>query len=182
MWVAAVLIGQWVIIQHVDTSLWSIDRTLFSPLHIYCLALYDPFGVDVPLNFDITHSTYAVDCSARTRQVHIKSPRIHLHAPPNLTCSRRYDHEWLKADYKPASPPLHIIILFPLVHVICSLKQREVLKWKVLISQGPLHITVTIVYTQRHDSHPVSQRCMYMYLQHSQMPYNSTVWCNDHKE
>ncbi len=49
-----------------------------------------------------------VDRSAQTRQVHIKSPRIHLHTPPNPTCSRRYDHEWLKADYKPdpALPPI----------------------------------------------------------------------------
>ncbi len=47
-----------------------------------------------------------VDRSAQTRQVHIKSPRIHLHTPPIPTCSRWYDHEWLKADYKPDSPPL----------------------------------------------------------------------------
>ncbi len=40
-----------------------------------------------------------VDRSAQTRQVHIKSPRIHLHTPPNPTCSLWYDHEWLKADY-----------------------------------------------------------------------------------
>ncbi len=33
-----------------------------------------------------------------------KSPRIHLHTAPNPTCSRWYDHEWLKADYKPDSP------------------------------------------------------------------------------
>ena len=39
-----------------------------------------------------------------TRQVHIKSPRIHLHTPPNPTRSRWYDHEGLKADYKPDSP------------------------------------------------------------------------------
>ncbi len=45
-----------------------------------------------------------VDRSAQTRQGHIKSPRIHLHTPPNPTCSRWYDHEWLKADYKPDSP------------------------------------------------------------------------------
>ncbi len=39
------------------------------------------------------------------RRVHIKSPRIHLHTPPNATpLSRWYDHEWLKADYKPDSP------------------------------------------------------------------------------
>ncbi len=31
--------------------------------------------------------------------------RIHLHAPPNPTCSQRYDHEWLKADVKPDPPP-----------------------------------------------------------------------------
>ncbi len=30
--------------------------------------------------------------------------RWHLHTPPNPTCSRWYDHEWLKADYKPDSP------------------------------------------------------------------------------
>ncbi len=29
----------------------------------------------------------------------------HLHTLPNPTCSRWYDHEWLKADYKPDSPP-----------------------------------------------------------------------------
>ncbi len=29
-----------------------------------------------------------VDRSAQTRQLHIKSPRIHLHTPPNPTCSR----------------------------------------------------------------------------------------------
>ncbi len=40
----------------------------------------------------------------QARQVHIKSPRIHLHTPPNPTCSWWYDHEWLKADYKPDSP------------------------------------------------------------------------------
>ncbi len=28
-----------------------------------------------------------------------------MHTPPNPTCSRWYDHEWLKADYKPDSPP-----------------------------------------------------------------------------
>ncbi len=50
-----------------------------------------------------------VDRSAQTRQVHIKSPRKHLHTPPNPSCSRWYDHEWLKADYKPDSrpPPTH---------------------------------------------------------------------------
>ncbi len=35
-----------------------------------------------------------------------KLTRIHLHTPPNPTCSRWYDHEWLKADYKPDSPPM----------------------------------------------------------------------------
>ena len=29
----------------------------------------------------------------------------HLHTPPNPTCSRCYDHDWVKADYKPDSPP-----------------------------------------------------------------------------
>ncbi len=42
--------------------------------------------------------------SAQTRQVHIKSPCIHLHTPPNPTCSRWYDHEWLIADYKACFP------------------------------------------------------------------------------
>ncbi len=32
---------------------------------------------------------------------------LHLHTPPNPTCSRWYDHEWLKADYKPDSPTHH---------------------------------------------------------------------------
>ncbi len=32
------------------------------------------------------------------------SPRIYLHTQPNPTCSLWYDHEWLKADYKPDSP------------------------------------------------------------------------------
>ena len=32
-----------------------------------------------------------------------KSPHLHLHTPPNATCSPWYDHEWLKADYKPDS-------------------------------------------------------------------------------
>ncbi len=27
--------------------------------HAYSLALYDPFGVDVPLNLDITHHAYS---------------------------------------------------------------------------------------------------------------------------
>ena len=48
-----------------------------------------------------------------TIQVHIKSPRIHMHAPPNPTCSRWYDHEWLKADYKPDSPPPPSQVKFP---------------------------------------------------------------------
>ncbi len=52
-----------------------------------------------------TQKLSGADRSAQTRQVHIKSPRIHLHTPPNPTCSRWYDHEWLKADYKPDSPP-----------------------------------------------------------------------------
>ncbi len=31
---------------------------------------------------------------------------IHLHTPPNPTCSPCYDHEWSKADFKPdLSPP-----------------------------------------------------------------------------
>ncbi len=51
-----------------------------------------------------TQKRSGVDRSAQKRQVHIKSPRIHLHTPPNPTCSRWYDHEWLKADYKPDSP------------------------------------------------------------------------------
>ncbi len=37
--------------------------------------------------------------------------RIHLHTPPTPTCSRWYDHEWLKADYKSEwftpPPPSH---------------------------------------------------------------------------
>ena len=45
------------------------------------------------------------DRSAQTTQVHINSPRIHLHTPPNPNCSRLYDHEWSKADYNPDSPP-----------------------------------------------------------------------------
>ncbi len=52
-----------------------------------------------------TQKLSGVDRSAQTRQVHIKSPRIHLHTPPNPTCNRWYDNEWLKADYKPDSPP-----------------------------------------------------------------------------
>ncbi len=55
-----------------------------------------------------THTLSGVDRSAQTRQVHINSPRIHLHTPPNPTCSRWYDHEWLKADYKPDSPTLYV--------------------------------------------------------------------------
>ncbi len=51
-----------------------------------------------------TQKFSGVDRSAQTRQVHIKSLRIHLHPPPNPTCSRWNDHEWLKADYKAASP------------------------------------------------------------------------------
>ncbi len=42
-----------------------------------------------------------VDRSAQTRQVQINSPDLHLHAPPNSTCSRWYDHEWLNADFQP---------------------------------------------------------------------------------
>ncbi len=53
-----------------------------------------------------TQKLLGVDCLAQTRQVHIKSPRTHLHTPPNPTCSRWYDHEWLKADYKPDSPTI----------------------------------------------------------------------------
>ncbi len=54
-----------------------------------------------------TQKWSGVNRSAQTRQVHIKSPRIHLYTPPNPTCSRWYYHEWLKADYKPdsAQPP-----------------------------------------------------------------------------
>ncbi len=37
-----------------------------------------------------------------------KSPHLHLHTPPNPTGSRWYDHEWLKADYKPDSS-IHLI-------------------------------------------------------------------------
>ncbi len=51
-----------------------------------------------------TKTLSGVDRSAQTRQVHIKSPCIHLHTPPNPTCSRWYDHACLKADYKPDSP------------------------------------------------------------------------------
>ncbi len=39
-----------------------------------------------------------------TTVVVIKSPRIHLHTPPNPTCSRWYNHDWLKDDYNPDSP------------------------------------------------------------------------------
>ncbi len=35
----------------------------------------------------------------------LKSPRIHLHTPPNPTCSRWYEHDLLKVDYKPVPPP-----------------------------------------------------------------------------
>ncbi len=52
-----------------------------------------------------TQTLSGVDRSAQTREVHIQSPRIHLNTPPNPTCSRWYDHDWLKADYKPDSPP-----------------------------------------------------------------------------
>ena len=51
-----------------------------------------------------TQKLPGVDRSAQTRQVHIKSPRLHLHTPPNPTCIRWYDHEWLKAGYKPDAP------------------------------------------------------------------------------
>ncbi len=53
-----------------------------------------------------TQKLSRVDRSAQTIQVHVKSPCINLHTPPNPTCSRWYDHEWSKADYKPDSPPL----------------------------------------------------------------------------
>ncbi len=60
-----------------------------------------------------TQKLSRVDRSAHTRQVHIKSPHLHLHTPPNPTCSRWYDHEWLKADYKPDStPPPPLCCLF----------------------------------------------------------------------
>ncbi len=45
-----------------------------------------------------------IDHLAQTRQVQISSPHRHPHAPatpPNPTCSGRFDHEWLKVDYKP---------------------------------------------------------------------------------
>ncbi len=61
-----------------------------------------------------TQKLSGVDRSAQTRPVHIKSPRILLHTPPNRTCSRWYDHEWLKADYKPDSPT-------PLFNLPCPL-------------------------------------------------------------
>ncbi len=52
-----------------------------------------------------TQKLSGVDRSAQTRQVHINSSRIQMHTPQNPNCSRWYDHEWLKADYKPDSPP-----------------------------------------------------------------------------
>ena len=51
-----------------------------------------------------TQKLSGVDRSAKTKQVRIKSPRIHMHTPPNPTYSRWYGHAWLKADYKPDSP------------------------------------------------------------------------------
>ncbi len=32
---------------------------------------------------------------------------MYCYTPPNPTCSQWYDHEWLKADFKPDSPPLY---------------------------------------------------------------------------
>ncbi len=49
--------------------------------------------------------TYCKDRSAQTRQVHINSHAYMLHTPSNPTYSGWSDHEWLKADYKPDSPP-----------------------------------------------------------------------------
>ncbi len=46
-----------------------------------------------------------IDHSAQTRQVQINSLHLHLHAPPNPTCSRWSDLERLKAHFKPDSPP-----------------------------------------------------------------------------
>ncbi len=66
------------------------------------------------------HPKIVVDRSAQTRQLHIKSPRIHLHTPPNPTCSRSYDHEWLKADYKPDSPPLRSFVSSFLPSILSS--------------------------------------------------------------
>ncbi len=87
-----------------------------------------------------------VDRSAQARQVHIKSLRIHLPTPPNPTYSRWYDHEWLKADYKPDSPT-----------------HPWALKLCLLLCSQPFHITVaTYLLTTMYRFSNVNDACLYM--------------------
>ncbi len=55
-----------------------------------------------------------------------RSTLTHTHTPAyttesNSSCSQWYDHEWLKADYKPDSPPVYVLPVFPSpkFHFIC---------------------------------------------------------------
>ncbi len=101
-----------------------------------------------------TQKLSGLDRSAQTRQVDSKSPRIHLHTPPNPTCSRWYDHDWLKADYKPDSthPPLlkHCMVVIHVVSVCVCL-------WYI---PGWLHPTAYSLSFRpdQHDSLPAGAR------------------------
>ncbi len=52
-----------------------------------------------------------------------RSTLTHTHTPPNPICSRWYDHEWLKADYKPDSPPPSTVTWLPQTEILT--KQRS---------------------------------------------------------
>ncbi len=84
-----------------------------------------------------------VDRSAQWRQVHIKSPLIHLHTPPNPICSRWYAHEWLKADYKPDShPPPSMYNYIYNAHAIASMSL--VCAFQLYLSNMPIHVVSSV--------------------------------------
>ncbi len=72
-----------------------------------------------------------------------KLTRIHLHTPPNPTCSRWYDHEWLKADYKPDSPT-HPTTTMLLVYCNHS-KMDEALPLKIIFKSQFSHLIIIYI-------------------------------------
>ncbi len=93
-----------------------------------------------------TQKLSGVDRSAQTPRVHIRSPRLHLHTPPNPTCSWWYDHEWLKADNKRDRPPpppqeqLHDGICCHCFEADCLLPQHQLELCYFLLCSAPLSL------------------------------------------
>ncbi len=148
------------------------------------MCLYDPLGVDVPLNFDITHSLTNVpkgcnsfppssrppppQSSGRPKS---STPRISLF-PLSLTatntytpttCSRWYDHEWLKADYKPDSS----------IHLTAINRTSGRPKSSSVRGGKGVHMVYGISIAQKKKSHTPSLH-LWMKLAGRQRPYTVT--------